>query len=312
MVNSELSAFDEPVSNTTVVESAKEAAAPKRGPGMAAESNDHIEVVSTYTMLRRAFSAEATAMGALTGLEASYPDIGSASFGSFVPKTVHEGDDRRQITATDTYPWRAHASLIVTAADGSHWLGTAWFISPRVLVTAGHVVCIKNSGVTGRDGWVRSMRVVPGRSGTTTPFGEVTSASFHSVRGWVEHGNEEYDYGAIVLDQPLGDETGWFSFGHYTDTDLKTVIGNISGYPGDKLPGTQWYAARQIDSVTTRKVHYDIDTAGGQSGSCVYRIKDGERYAIAIHAYGGPTTNSGTRINQAVFDNLSKWISDSA
>ena len=97
MVNSELSAFDEPVSNTTVVESAMEAAAPKRGPGMAAEANDHIEAVPQYTMLRRAFSAEATAMGAVMGLEASYPDIGSASFGSFVPKTVHEGDDRRQI-----------------------------------------------------------------------------------------------------------------------------------------------------------------------------------------------------------------------
>lgn len=312
MTNSEISELDEPVSNTTTLESMDEAVAPNKGPGGAAEATDDIESVPRYTMPSGAFGVEAAAAGADTGLEATYPGIGSASFGSFASETVHEVDDRRQITTTNTYPWRAHASLIVTAADGSRWLGTAWFISSRVLVTAGHVVCIKNSGVPGRDGWVRSMRVVPGRSGTTTPFGEVTSTSFHSVRGWVEHGNEEYDYGAIVLDQPKGDETGWFSFGRYTDADLKTVTGNISGYPGDKSPGTQWYAARRIDSITTRKIHYDIDTAGGQSGACVYRIKDGGRYAIAIHAYGGTTTNSGTRINQAVFDNLSKWMADSA
>ena len=48
--------------------------------------------------------------------------------------------------------------------------------------------------------------------------------------------------------------------------------------------------------VNTRKVYYDIDTFGGQSGSAVYRIIGGKRYGIAIHAYGGATTNSGTRV----------------
>lgn len=310
MTNSKISELDERVSNTTELESMQEAAAPNHGLGEAAEVTDGIELVPRYNMPTRGLDIEMAAAIAETGLELTYPDIGSASFGGFAPETVHGYDDRRQITTTDTYPWRAHASLLVTAADGSRWLGTAWFISSRVLVTAGHVVCIKNSGVPGRDGWVRSIRVVPGRSGTTTPFGEVTSTSFRSVRGWVEQGNEEYDYGAIILDQPSGDATGWFSFGCYTDADLHTVTGNISGYPGDKPLGTQWYAARRIDSVTTRKVHYDIDTAGGQSGAVVYRIKNGKRYAVAIHAYGGTTTNSGTRINQAVFDNLSHWMAE--
>ena len=64
------------------------------------------------------------------------------------------------------------------------------------------------------------------------------------------------------------------------------VLHDISGYPGDKPDGTQWYAARRIASVAARKVYYDIDTFGGQSGSAVYRIVDGKRYAFAIHAYG--------------------------
>jgi glutamyl endopeptidase len=77
--------------------------------------------------------------------------------------------------------------------------------------------------------------------------------------------------------------------------------------PGDKPAGTQWYHWRQVASVNSRKVYYAIDTAGGQSGSAVYRIISGGHYGIAIHAYGGATANSGTRIVQPVFNNLVAW-----
>ncbi len=96
-------------------------------------------------------------------------------------------------------------------------------------------------------------------------------------------------------------------FGVYPDAELLASVGNISGYPGDKPAGTQWYDARKIASVNVRKVYYDIDTFGGQSGSAVYRIINGGRFAIAIHAYGGATTNSGTRIVKPVFDNMVAW-----
>jgi len=242
------------------------------------------------------------------------PDIADASFGTAahrVPRsvleTVHGPDDRVKITTTGVYPWRAHASLLITARDGSMWIGTGWFIGPHTLMTAGHVVYIKNSGVAGRDGFVRSIKVMPGRNGSTLPYGSVTTSNLRTVRGWVDDGDEDYDYGAIILSTNLGSQTGWFGFGVYSDSTLKASVGNISGYPGDKPDGTQWYAARRIDSVGPRKVFYDIDTYGGQSGSCVYRIVGGNRYAFAIHAYGGATTNSGTRIVTPVYNNMVAW-----
>ncbi|MCP9489397.1 MAG: DUF3891 family protein [Solirubrobacteraceae bacterium MAG38_C4-C5] len=76
---------------------------------------------------------------------------------------------------------------------------------------------------------------------------------------------------------------------------------------GDKPGGTLWYAARKVAAVGPRKVHYDIDTAGGQSGSGVYRFLNNERHVFGVHAYGGATTNSGTRINGEVFNNLLSW-----
>lgn len=239
-------------------------------------------------------------------------DIGEASFGPPPPsaESVIGVDDRVQITNTSVYPWRVHSSLLITAADNSTWIGTGWFISPRTLVTAGHCVYIKNSGVPGRDGWVRSMQVMPGRNGSNLPYGSVTSTQFRTVTGWTNNGDENFDYGVIILPTPMGSTVGWFGYGVYTDSDLTATMGNISGYPGDKPSGTQWYHARRIISVNNRKVFYDIDTAGGQSGSAVYRIINNAIYGVAIHAYGtgtGRPNNSGTRINQEVFNNLTSW-----
>jgi len=236
-------------------------------------------------------------------------DIGEASFGPPAPvrEIVHGADDRVRITTTNVYPWSAHASLLITAADDSMWTGTGWFIGPHTLATAGHVVFVTNSGVPERDGWVKRIEVIPGRDGSSEPFGSVLSTSFRSVVGWTESGDPNYDYGAIILPTDLGNRTGWLGFGVYSDADLLASVGNISGYPGDQPSGTQWYNARRVASVNARKVYYDIDTAGGQSGSAVYRIVSGQRYGIAIHAYGGAVTNSGTRISSPVFNNLRDW-----
>ena len=237
--------------------------------------------------------------------------IGEATYGpaDALPETVHGEDDRIQITHTATYPWRIHASLRITAADGSAWIGTGWFIGPRTLITAGHVVYIKNSPITSRNGWVRRIEVIPGRNVQERPYGSAVSQVFHSVTGWSVNGDPEYDYGAIVLpkDSPMGRQTGWIGFAAYADDELKTSHLNISGYPGDKPEGTQWYDHRNTDSVTERKVFYDIDTFGGQSGSAVYKIVNGTRFSVGIHAYGGSRVNSATRINQRRFENLQAW-----
>ena len=238
-------------------------------------------------------------------------DIGVASFGTpkFILETVHGPDDRIQVAETVKYAWRASASLLITAQDGSQWLGTGWFIGPRTLATAGHCVYIKGSGVPGRDGWVRNIQVIPGRNRQTAPYGAATSTLFWSVKGWVDSGDENYDYAAVIIPVELGRRTGWYGFGVFDDATLEACVGNIAGYPGDKPSGTLWWDSHQIASVNATKVFYDIDSFGGQSGAAVYVIRDGKRIGVAVHAYGGPVTNSGTRISQPVFQNLKTWKS---
>ena len=275
--------------------------APATGEGTVVAPSGGLEAVASVGAESLAFD---TVVPDLTGLR----PIGEASFGPLPQQEAVLGqDDRIQITNTADYPWRVHASLLVTARDGSRWIGTGWFIGPHTLVTAGHVVYIKNSGVPGRDGWAQSVQVMPGRNGTTLPYGSVLTSNLRTVNGWADRGDPEFDYGAIILPSDLGSTTGWFGFGAYTDATLLASSVNISGYPGDKPAGTQWYHWNKVDSVGPRKVFYAVDTFGGQSGSAVYRIDNGERYGVAVHAYGGTASNSGTRITRAVFDNLVAW-----
>ncbi len=314
---------DDPVSNTDLeTEELEEEASFAGGGEEVAPGADGLEAIAAELAVDLSFGEAAAAapvpsmIGLRSATEASYDVVSTAMAGG--AESVIGDDGRRRIRNTDAYPWRVHAALRITARDGSQWIGTAFFISPRVLATAGHNLFF-HGRVAARRGWARSIDVMPGRDGDELPFGTAVSTRLHSVRGWTQPDggdpDPDYDYGVIVLEESeaLGSQTGWLGVGTYSNSTLRSLTGNLSGYPGDRGNGReQWYMARRIDSVGTRRIFYDIDTFGGQSGSAVYRIRDGRRYAVGIHAYGvgERPLNSATRINRAVFDNLSAWKRD--
>lgn len=89
--------------------------------GEVQEQREGIEAVAgherTEAELARLFTAPDTS---------TLRPIAEASFGPPPPlaEIVHGPDDRIQITNTAIYPWRVHASLLITAADNSLWIGT--------------------------------------------------------------------------------------------------------------------------------------------------------------------------------------------
>jgi len=247
-------------------------------------------------------------------LDAYYADLGDPVMGTLlkqkseiqksISEVVIDRDDRIQIKGTKKYPWRTICSLRITAKDGSRWIGTGWLVGPRTVMTAGHVVYMHSRG-----GWAKSIEVIPGRNGSSKPFGSCKSRHFHSVKGWTSSRNRKYDYGCIVLPKncAYGKRLGYFGFGCYSNSTLKKLVVNLSGYPGDKPAGTQWWHARRIKAVTSRTLVYNIDTAGGQSGSPVWWYKNKRRYAVGIHTNGSLGGNSATRIVKPVYNNIKKW-----
>lgn len=214
-------------------------------------------------------------------------------------------DDRVQIQDTSVVPWKRICHLKIQAANGKSYLGTGFFIGPRTILTAGHCVYIHGQG-----GWARQIVVSPGRNAALTPFNSYTSTSFRSVQGWVKSKSRNYDYGVIQLSKNdrISPNIGAFGFGQFSDSFLLNKRLNTAGYPGDKPSGTMWFNGRKATSVTDRVITYDIDTAGGQSGSPVwFKGSDGARIVVGIHTNGATSGNSATRITKPVFDNLKKW-----
>jgi len=221
-----------------------------------------------------------------------------------LPESVIGTDDRIQVYKTNSSPWVMICQLVVTDKDGIISLGTGWFISPRTIMTAGH--CVYNHN--GNPGWAKSIEVIPGMNRHFSPFGSVIGTLFQSVRGWTMNKRRTHDYGCIILPKssPMGNRTGWFGFARLSDNSLQNLLVNNSGYPGDKPYGTQWFNADRLKKASSKQLRYSLDTAGGQSGSPIWRLSIDKRHAVGIHAYGG-AQNKSTRIDAAVFNNMLMW-----
>ncbi|MEL6142665.1 MAG: serine protease, partial [Bacteroidota bacterium] len=232
-------------------------------------------------------------------LSASFPEETS------VKEVVLGRDDRRKVRNTRRFPYRAIVQLTITAKNGRRYVGTGWLVSPRTVITAGHCVYLHGAG-----GWAKSIQVTPGMNASSKPFGTCRATSFRSVRGWVNSKKRDYDYGAIILPKNcrFGQRTGVFRFAAYSSRYLYRKYINISGYPGDKGGKTQWYHAKRISRITSKRLVYNIDTAGGQSGSPIFLRFGRRRIAIGIHTSGSLSGNSGTRINRSVKANLTRWM----
>jgi len=224
-------------------------------------------------------------------LEYAFPQSGSGT------------DDRAYVSDTTAIPWRCIAQLIIEGLHNRLLLGTAWLVSRSCLLTAGHNLFSAALGAPAQKIWI-----FPGRNGDAAPFGQFTSERFVVSDRWRAANDPDYDYGLIYLDQPIGDRLGWFGMAARSDAQLGDLILNNAGYPNDKPTGTLWFNAGRATEIDERTIVYSLDTAQGQSGSPIfYKDAQGNRSAVAIHAYGG-SQNRGIRITAEVFNTVRAWI----
>lgn len=283
---------------TIGLEAAAAVAAPKRHAGSAGRPSERSRAAKAHLVTGKSDRRITRAASAGTALE-----------------SVIGLDDRTQIIETDLAPWRMVCALRMFAPGGGAAIGTGWLAGPKTIVTAGH--CVHHSAFFG--GWADRIEVSPGRDGSDFPFGTVSARRFSTLKRWVDEEDPNFDIGCIHLDQPLGDTVGTFGFASLTAEDLESRMVNISGYPGDRGNGQlQFFHANRILTVGARRIFYDVDTFGGQSGAPVW-VQDDEDsppVVVGIHAYGtggtpfdlGITANSAPRIIPEVFDLIEGWV----
>src|SRR5262245_2455390 len=97
------------------------------------------------------------------------PDVAVASFGDTpLLEAVIGNDDRVKVAREflSSNPWRQICALRIRSQSNQLYVGTAWFIGPKTLATAGHCVFLQDDG-----GWAASIDVIPGKFGGSAPFG---------------------------------------------------------------------------------------------------------------------------------------------
>jgi V8-like Glu-specific endopeptidase len=226
---------------------------------------------------------------------------------------VFGADGRTKINPANSYPWSAQTKLLMRFNSG-WYMGSGTLISSNEVITAGHCIHDKNDG-----GWASQVIVIPGKAGASEPFGRFNATRLMSWTAWTGSKDSDHDMGVVRLGTHIGNSTGWLGLGAYGS--LAGTTGNIAGYPGDRDGGEfLYYMAGTITYQTGNRYYYKIDTAGGQSGSGVYRIVNNNRYVFAAHSgwnyisWLDPFTwvfdeyNRATRVTSAKFTDIVNFI----
>lgn len=216
------------------------------------------------------------------------------------PSVVIGTDDRKKVTDTRAYPYRA--VVLITMAGGRC---SGALIGPDTVLTAGH--CVHSGGGGGT--WSQNVTVYPGRNGPTSPYGSCTAKTLYSVLGWTRDKNAAYDYGAIKLNCKAGNTVGWFGF-YYQPGSANGTVASLAGYPGER-PLEQWFGTGSVTSSTDMRSVYNTDTTPGNSGGGVYVASGpgscGGPCIHVTHAYGNAGGNFGTRLYNTAFQNYLAW-----
>jgi V8-like Glu-specific endopeptidase len=191
------------------------------------------------------------------------------------------------------------AIVQMTMHRGKSYQGTAFFIHPRVLLTAGHnlrrrpqIFFTRVKSITLRAGATSETNFLSKKQYTTTQNENIyTLESFNKDYSIYE------DFGIIILpDNELFDQVGHhFTLVTYDAHLLNGAAVHTAGYPGDKDFCTLWADSTKnffpfINTVSNPNnveyLKYDFSTETGASGSPVWINLDGKNKVFAIHTYG--------------------------
>lgn len=220
-------------------------------------------------------------------------------------ESVIGADGRMRVNPTTDYPARAIGQIEGFDNEAGGFTCTGWLIDANTILTSGH--CLYPPG-TSLNNTVESLEFFPGRNRNVDPYGSCSAVSGWSPTAWIQSETPNADYAIIQLDCNIGDTVGWFGlFSLPGAGDLLHRRARVQGYPGDHPFGTHSGMSGRIERSQAKMVFYDIDTAGGQSGSPVWwtRASCGGPCGMAVHSYGvgiqGLNLNAAARFTTARF-----------
>ncbi len=144
-------------------------------------------------------------------------------------KVVQGQDARKQVLNTTTWPHCINTKLQMTLNTNPWpWGGSGAMVGPHHVFTCGHCVYDTEKKV-----WFDKILAYPALNGDLAPFGELQVTKAYIFRGCL-NGDSDFDMALLLVDQSIGEYTGWGGFLSASDIELAQQEINITGYPGDK------------------------------------------------------------------------------
>lgn len=227
-----------------------------------------------------------------------------------IQRIFDEGPPSVIVPETRLYPWRAIAQVEVAYhGAGQPLIGTAFFIAPSVLLTAGHNLLHPDAG--GAE--VLAVRVVPARSGPgDAPAGVLSAIAWGVHPMWERSRSPAHDVGFIrVGSEPRidGKRLGHFGFPVMSARDIRdTGSFIVTGYRIGDPQAAMW-----TDSGSVRKrggfLEHRIDTLTDTSGAPVYaRHAEGWMHAVGVHVGHVGSHNRAVWIDEPMHAEVVGWL----
>ncbi len=212
----------------------------------------------------------------------------------------------------------------ITMKRGKKYNGTAFFIHPRVLLTAGHNLRKRPQFIFTR---VKSITL---RVGATSPnnylakkkYKTIQNVNIYTLNSFNKSYNIYEDYGVIILpdDELYKKSGGTFKLTTYNADLLNGKEINVAGYPGDKDFCSMWtdktnnffgYTNPINNPKKLEYLKYDFFTKTGVSGAPVWYSENNENFVFAIHTYGNNNDdkkcNTATLITDEIYNDISEF-----
>jgi V8-like Glu-specific endopeptidase len=254
--------------------------------------------------------------------------------GGFLPELPHlqkkklgvvtgSTDERRVVSPNhmDRFPFSAICKVRTTFSRSDQYgnvkIGTAWYVSPYVLLTAGHVLFRHDLGGSPTQVELWS----PSAQNWTT----VLNSKIRWTNDWEKYGENrsDRDFGAIKTSVVCA---SYFPLRAVEDDKaLARCPVTVCGYPVDYQPQSgrtpvMVFATASECKPNKTTIDYQVDTMPGESGSPLFTVlQDGTAVGLGVHNYGEETRrdrygvswgpkNTATRITPAVKKEIEEWI----
>lgn len=224
---------------------------------------------------------------------------------------VVQGSDSREVVSESvsiTPPWNQICKVRTTFrksdAEGNVKIGTAWYVMPNVLLTAGHVLFKHDLG-----GAPLKVEVWSPVSRKWTVVKNYTwTADWQNKTG----DYRARDFGAIKT--PVT-SAGFFELLVSNDPWLLASEFTVAGYAGDKqklsVEPVLVSATSTVTATYPDRLKHMVDTTPGESGGPLFSsVPNKGIRAVGIHNYGDAAGNFATRITAEVANEIQLWINN--